>query len=116
MSIKSVSKTLTAGLCVQPETPVAASDDTVQEKQLLSAQELLDQVLDNVISYDQLLILTKKGQIPFVFLGERRFYRRQTILDWLNQQEEESLKKSSDKAGQKSSNVRFAIVKGGKIA
>lgn len=112
MSIKSVSKTPTTGLYLQPETPVAASDDTALEKQLLSAQELLDQVLDNVISYDQLLILTKKGQIPFVLLGGRRFYRRQTILDWLAKQEADSVT-TVDKIVQ---TPTFKGIKGGKCA
>lgn len=67
------------------------SEVMVAAKKLLTAQELLDQELDNVITYDQLLILTKQGLIPYVTLGSRRFYRRQTILDWFAEMEKESV-------------------------
>ena len=112
MSIKSGSKKLSAGFDLQPGAPVVISENMVPEKQLLTAQELLTQVLDNVISYDQLLILTKKGQIPFVSLGGRRFYRRQTILTWLSNQEESSISIADDKA---SKPITLKGIKGGKI-
>ena len=38
----------------------AVDIDTAKEKNLLTAEQLLEQELDNVISYDQLLILTKE--------------------------------------------------------
>jgi hypothetical protein len=72
-------------------TPQEVNSTYFVEKKLLTAQELLDQELDNVITYDQLLILTKQGLIPYVTLGSRRFYRRQTILDWFAEMEKESV-------------------------
>ena len=90
------------------EQPKSAS-----EKQLLTAQELLDQELDNVISYDQLLILTKTGQIPFVTLGNRRFYRRQTIRDWFADMEENSVAVQDHPSS--SADIK-KILRGGKVA
>ena len=82
------------------------------EKKLLTAQELLDQELDNVITYDQLLILTKQGLIPYVTLGSRRFYRRQTILDWFDEMEIESVSfaKTADRCS------IFKVLEGGRSA
>ena len=82
------------------------------EKKLLTAQELLDQELDNVITYDQLLILTKQGLIPYVTLGSRRFYRRQTILDWFAEMEKESV--SFAKTADRSSILK--VLEGGRSA
>ena len=81
-------------------TPKEVNQTSFAEKKLLTAQELLDQELDNVITYDQLLILTKQGLIPYVTLGSRRFYRRQTILDWFAEMEKEnvSFAKTTDRS------------------
>lgn len=90
MSTKSGSKNTTTGQVLQTEISAMTNTLPQHEKQLLTSQELLEQELDNVISYDQLLILTKTGQIPFVTLGNRRFYRRQTIRDWFADMEKTS--------------------------
>lgn len=66
----------------------AGSQPLTRRKDVLSATELLDEVLDNVISYDMLLILTKRGDIPSFPLGKRRFYRREVVEDWMREQEE----------------------------
>ena len=97
----------------QPPKAMAADCEATSKKQLLTAQELLEQELDNVISYDQLLILTKTGQIPYVTLGNRRFYRRQTIRDWFAGMEKTSL--SAQEEAPASPDIK-KILRGGKVA
>lgn len=58
--------------------------------EMLTPKELSKEFFGGKVSYWKILTMAKKGVLPHTRIGNRIFFRRSTVLNWILQQENNS--------------------------